>query len=1785
MSEEYKISLGINFNDSELKNVKRQLTNLTDNTHRIRIDIDNSRLLKQISHAKKELKELSGTKGKQPSLTFNTESLEQSFKKMSDVIEEVRKSLGTLDDKSGMQSLVASVNQIATALGNVESESDSLVKSLSALSKKDFNVNIGLKIGGSSSVSNTTAYGDYVRRTAVPELRKQVDSLMKAIREQYKTEFSSWQSDEFILESLSRRNSYNHMKSIGLLQKEVTDSKHLAKQMAAYSEYIDLIEDVARLSNVDTSGIAAGFSRTKDDIIQSAFDIQSGVKTAAKNTEESFEKLKQVFGGGSNLNLDGLLEQLKPIVDDLKLIREAIQSLSKGISIDGLTASFNKLSETLEKLSGNLVLTKAKLDAMSTGSSGGLATSAVSDVTSATDKIEKESAAYATSVVQNEKKKQEAYKATTDTVMYHAGIVSKLNKAETNGRFYGSNRGTGYFGTGHYFVDYATKHQLDNSPSYKRLPYTSIDISQYDNLFKVTSDEIGYELHRFLKNLTRFTQGADDFSVDELFAQFKNVFGDAVMDVKEFSSKMEQLKSFMSKSDFYDRSDSVSTQFMKSLGYGGVDTRGTRLADTEYGTVIYDLKEESVLQANITDELQKQGQMLEKINYEKGQVFDKDTDAKIQRKLDEEAKRKEITDEFERSFDSTNLDKVSDDLADIKKRIDAINGAINEFKYNLDNLDQAYEDNMNFMNSLGFDDDEIFLVEDEDEWKKNHAEIYKSSIEDLSAERAELEAQASTLEEALNKESQLANEAYEKAKQTVEQRWLEAQAIKQVSDATDSIETNTGLEKVENDFREIASVASNLDDVLDQQTLSLMDKYSIIGDKGSKSFNEIRQALVECRNELNILNNSDIGIDEEVFDASRAVDKVTDAIANQHRAVNNLGDEYVELANYMTRFNDPAKGNKVRLPEFVKQEQGDSYKSSRASLGNAFNTERGISFADFINDLNHELGNTISLTNGEAAAMDELLRKVELGRRQRDALKKSEKSLTSTASTEEILEQNGISREEIYGDVMSIVGIVESAEQQIVQASAQAANVVSQNEERKQQAYRETAGVIENLKTTLETMKVDRSSIDTVIKDMEELGFTATDTSVKMKNGGFDITVKGVDSIGRAITEIRHLDSATDTISLVDRKISQSLTESDKFIKQQKKAVTDLTNQINQSHRSAIDQNANRPIKDSEHLTILESKYNEITAAIQKMGSASSNTFDEERNNVNALISDFKSLTREFKNAENSSSQWKGNDYESGRAIAVEQYNKFLADAKGFRVDTSKLNIDSVTDVASLNKFTDTLRVAKAELAKIKAEVASTKRVFDSANRSKALSIDVTDLRRDIESLQNISPEIKDFKTKINGADVTIDSLLRNLNYINVQSDFRVAKKNFELFTKAAQEAGIAVTKVQKEAKDKLANGIKLDIELGNFDEQIDAMRVKFNSLSDANDELRRSYNATEDAYRAMLNAAKANTGDEVADREQLIQSEKEYAAALEKTNNLIKMQARADRIDSDAEKLADKKTALKLDMSNYLKDNSRAAKEFGDEIRRLSSLLDNVDLDDVGVNKISRTFKNLTKEIKNAGKDGLTVFDRLKSKVKEYMTYLSAAEVFMYAEQALRSMFEQVKLIDSAMTELKKVTDETDTAYNNFLSNAASRAKEIGTTIDGLVSSTADFARLGYNMSDAANLAEVANIYAVVGDDIDSVQTATESLISTMTAFGVEASNSMSIVDKFNAVGNHFAISSGGIGEALERSASSMAAANNSLDETIALITAANTVVQDADSVGTAFKTISMRIKIHCPQ
>ena len=200
-------------------------------------------------------------------------------------------------------------------------------------------------------------------------------------------------------------------------------------------------------------------------------------------------------------------------------------------------------------------------------------------------------------------------------------------------------------------------------------------------------------------------------------------------------------------------------------------------------------------------------------------------------------------------------------------------------------------------------------------------------------------------------------------------------------------------------------------------------------------------------------------------------------------------------------------------------------------------------------------------------------------------------------------------------------------------------------------------------------------------------------------------------------------------------------------------------------------------------------------------------------------------------------------------------------------------------------------------------------------------------------------------------------------------------------------------------------------------------------------------------------------------------------------------------------------------------------------------------------------------KLLQNSMKPTLTIMQRFEQTLKKDFTGiltaitggLSMHTVVNYFRQGIQS----VRELDLALTELKKVTDETEETYDKFLDTAAKTGARIGSTLSNVTSATAEFAKLGYNISEAAAMAEAALVYTNVGDNM-SVETASQSIISTLKAFGIEADNTMSIVDKFNEIGNNFAITTAGIGDALQVSASAMAAAGNTLDETIALTTAA---------------------------
>lgn len=201
-----------------------------------------------------------------------------------------------------------------------------------------------------------------------------------------------------------------------------------------------------------------------------------------------------------------------------------------------------------------------------------------------------------------------------------------------------------------------------------------------------------------------------------------------------------------------------------------------------------------------------------------------------------------------------------------------------------------------------------------------------------------------------------------------------------------------------------------------------------------------------------------------------------------------------------------------------------------------------------------------------------------------------------------------------------------------------------------------------------------------------------------------------------------------------------------------------------------------------------------------------------------------------------------------------------------------------------------------------------------------------------------------------------------------------------------------------------------------------------------------------------------------------------------------------------------------------------------------------------------------------------------LSGKFKELLRYSMASFSIYRVISTIKNGINIVKEMDAAMTELRKVSNDTEAELSKFRKESYKIAEAIGSTGKEIIQSAASWAKLGYSIKEASELAKNSALYANVGDM--DIKVATEHMVSTLKAFNIEAKDSITIVDKFNQIGNNYAISSEGIGAALERSASSLVAANNDINQSIALITAGNIVAQDPESVGNAIKVLSLRIR-----
>lgn len=323
--------------------------------------------------------------------------------------------------------------------------------------------------------------------------------------------------------------------------------------------------------------------------------------------------------------------------------------------------------------------------------------------------------------------------------------------------------------------------------------------------------------------------------------------------------------------------------------------------------------------------------------------------------------------------------------------------------------------------------------------------------------------------------------------------------------------------------------------------------------------------------------------------------------------------------------------------------------------------------------------------------------------------------------------------------------------------------------------------------------------------------------------------------------------------------------------------------------------------------------------------------------------------------------------------------------------------------------------------------------------------------------------------------------------------------------------------------------------------------------------------------YQEAINELKANP--DLINKKSLANVER-LGKDFEKTTLAIKNMTAAQKgyTQLGAEKTMDK-------ISQMLKENSKMSRKAKADIKawydQIKSGNPSASLD-VILGKVEA----IVRAEKDAGRGGKSMWDAIKEKAwygaaSAIGTYFGVSDILRYGGEVVNT----VKDLNTQITELAKVSEQSSKQIYSDFDSYADIAKEVRGTISDTIAATADWSKNGYSIPDAKQLAEISQLYKNVGDGIN-IDEANESLISTLKGFKLEADQAEHIVDVFNEVSNNEAISSAGIGDALQRSAASFNAANTSLEQSVALVTATNSVLQDPEKVGNMWKTVSARIR-----
>ena len=495
----------------------------------------------------------------------------------------------------------------------------------------------------------------------------------------------------------------------------------------------------------------------------------------------------------------------------------------------------------------------------------------------------------------------------------------------------------------------------------------------------------------------------------------------------------------------------------------------------------------------------------------------------------------------------------------------------------------------------------------------------------------------------------------------------------------------------------------------------------------------------------------------------------------------------------------------------------------------------------------------------------------------------------------------------------------------------------------------------------------------------------------------------------------------------------------------------------------------------------------------------------------------------------------------------------------------------------SFNKINNSLEKTQRQVESIRAALSDKQSLQELKKQEKeliSLAQEKAKLRTQRTKLYNDTNkhdnELELLEQQINKIETAYNNLRNSLKKQLPTEQFEILKRKTQEIYDAEIFSRRRNVDITADRDTKQALNIKNNFDSGNIDSEYSKIESSLRSLNTVSKTTEENLNKLSQSYIALKNAIDTNNTKEI------IKTYNQFEDALKKVNNELKQAAQLQKINESVYNLENSKKQFSNEINVWLSQNSSATKKFGLRIKTIQSQLESCN--ETSLDRLKDEFRDITQEATIAGKTGLNFIDTLKQKGKELASYYTISGSFYKIVDTAKQAYQNVANVDSAMTNLYKVTDNTDAEYSDFFQNAKQNAKDLGVTLTDYITATSEWSKLGYDINVSSQLAKVSSIYQNVGE-VDS-ETAVKDIVTALKAYNINVDDAISIVDKFNKLGNEFAVSSSSLGEGLKVSASSLAVAGNDINKSLAMLTGGGEITQDIGELGNGLKTISLRLR-----